>query len=242
MNHISMSSVFAMLIVSLLTPPVFGEEPALPYQYSNEWSLVSAPPPAGPYRPINIDPRVPGPGTVTELPLLPLQPEDKPADTPSNDGAATTGSTDSSADQSINKSEEVEQEFSASIPGAAPAAGIPVLSDEATSPADSAKALNTSPEPSIKEAEISKPNVGRKGAMSPMPVPAYGYGRRIPPQTPAYNYPPPGYPYQPMYQGNRSISPPGYYNPVERDAELEVPPPPVYDGMYGSQPYQGGGW
>lgn len=237
-----MSSGFAMLIVSLLAPPVFGEEPALPYQYSNEWSLVSAPPPAGPYRSINIDPRVPGAGTVTELPLLPLQPDDKTPGTQSKDGDATTDSTDALADQSMNDSAVVEQEISASVPGTAPAAGIPVLADEATSPVDSAKALSTSPEPAVKETEISKPNAGRQGAMLGMPVPAPGYGRRIPPQSPAYNYPPPGYPYQSMYQGHRNISPPGYYNPAGPDAELEVPPPPVYDGMYGRQPYQGGGW
>jgi hypothetical protein len=39
------------------------------FKYSDEWSLVSAPPPAGPYQPVNIDPRVPGPGTIPEVPL-----------------------------------------------------------------------------------------------------------------------------------------------------------------------------
>jgi len=39
------------------------------FTYSDEWSLVSAPPPAGPYQPVNIDPRVPGPGMVSQMPM-----------------------------------------------------------------------------------------------------------------------------------------------------------------------------
>ncbi len=186
MNFTLMSSRFAMLLVTLATPPVFGEEPVLPYQYTNDWSLVSAPPPAGPYRPVNIDPRVPGPGSVPELPMLPLQPDDKTGGTPGNDGIATTDSNNISQ-QSTSDPAVVEQEISASIPGAPPAAGIPA-------------------------------------------------------QSPAYNYPPPGYPYQSMYRGGQGLPPPGYYNPARRDAEPEVPPPPVYDGMYGPRPYQDGGW
>jgi hypothetical protein len=41
----------------------------MPFKYSDEWSLVSAPPPAGPYQPVNIDPRVPGPGTIPQVPM-----------------------------------------------------------------------------------------------------------------------------------------------------------------------------
>lgn len=51
------------------------------FKYSDEWSLVSAPPPAGPYQPVNIDPRVPGPGTIPQVPMPRLQAADEvPAD------------------------------------------------------------------------------------------------------------------------------------------------------------------
>ena len=41
-----------------------GDHPHQQYNYTDEWSVVSAPPPAGPYRLVNIDPRVPGMGII----------------------------------------------------------------------------------------------------------------------------------------------------------------------------------
>ena len=40
------------------------------FTYSEGWDIVSAPPPPGPYRAVNLDPRIPGQGMV---PLLPVE-------------------------------------------------------------------------------------------------------------------------------------------------------------------------
>ena len=37
------------------------------FNYTDDWVLVSAPPPPGPYRAVNIDPRVPGQDTVPDF-------------------------------------------------------------------------------------------------------------------------------------------------------------------------------
>ena len=37
------------------------------YTYKDDWAVVSAPPPPGPYRAVNIDPRVPGVGAIPPL-------------------------------------------------------------------------------------------------------------------------------------------------------------------------------
>ncbi|MGB5473666.1 MAG: hypothetical protein WBQ78_09340 [Gammaproteobacteria bacterium] len=58
-----------MLAAVFLLQVSHAEEPETPFKYSDEWSLVSAPPPAGPYQPVNIDPRVPGPATITQVPM-----------------------------------------------------------------------------------------------------------------------------------------------------------------------------
>lgn len=59
---------FVVAGVALTQVSAAGEPESL-FKYSDEWSLVSAPPPAGPYQPINIDPRVPGPGTISQMPM-----------------------------------------------------------------------------------------------------------------------------------------------------------------------------
>jgi hypothetical protein len=175
--------------------------------------------------------------------MLPPQSGDKTTGTTGSDGVPTTGSgTEPSTQQSVNDPAVVEQDISASVPGTAPAAGIPVMADETTTPADSAKALDTLPEAVVDETDINKPNAGLDPRAQGVPVMPPGYGRRIPQQSPAYNYPPPGYPYQSMYRSNRNVPPPGYYNPEARDAEPEVPPPPEFDGMYERRSYQGGSW
>jgi hypothetical protein len=275
MKFITISSGFAVLIASMTVMPVFGEEPVLPYHYSNEWSLVSAPPPAGPYHPVNIDPRVPGPGSVDALPMYPPRQEDgpsasadrapgeqpiaehmsepaagpvtvveplipatEPADHAAAAGAATAQDEPAAPEYSAAS---VEREISESVPGSAPAAGIAARQAEPANPAAAVKAMEPPPVPDMSGADRYN---GRSPGWSPvtqgMPVP--GYGMRMPPPAPqTYNYPPAGYPYQPMYRGDRNIPPPGYYNPSGRNTEPEIPPPPLYDGMYGRSPYQGSG-
>ncbi len=58
-----------VLCVAFLSPSTSADEPKTQYKYSDEWSLVSAPPPAGPYQPVNIDPRIPGSDTIQQVPM-----------------------------------------------------------------------------------------------------------------------------------------------------------------------------
>lgn len=58
--------VFLMLLPLLQAAPVAMAQDA-PFTYSDDWSLVSAPPPPGPYRAVNIDPRVPGQDAIPPL-------------------------------------------------------------------------------------------------------------------------------------------------------------------------------
>ena len=56
-----------LLLLPLLqaAPAVMAED--APFIYSDDWSLVSAPPPPGPYRAVNIDPRVPGQDAIPPM-------------------------------------------------------------------------------------------------------------------------------------------------------------------------------
>lgn len=49
--------------------PVQTDASAPAYTYSDDWNLVSAPPPLGPYNAINLDPRVPGKNLVEPMPI-----------------------------------------------------------------------------------------------------------------------------------------------------------------------------
>mgnify|MGYP001546691943 CR=1 FL=1 len=78
------------------------------FHYSEDWAVVSAPPPPGPYRAVNLDPRIPGQDV---LPLLPLK---------QSAGTAVT---------------EAPVEIPADVLEAAPAAGKPAMSETDDSPA-----------------------------------------------------------------------------------------------------------
>mgnify|MGYP000231716245 CR=1 FL=1 len=55
-----------MLLPLLQLPGITGaQEP--PFTYNDDWSLVSAPPPPGPYQAVNIDPRVPGQDAIPPM-------------------------------------------------------------------------------------------------------------------------------------------------------------------------------
>jgi hypothetical protein len=278
MKFIAISSGFTVLFASMSMTPVFGEEPVIPYHYSSEWSLVSAPPPAGPYHPVNIDPRVPGAGSVESLPMFPPRQEDIPSASaermqpdgqppvaaqtmepetgsvsvvepliPSTEpaGNAEAASPATARDETSapeNSAASVEQEISESVPGSAPAAGIAARQAE---PANAAAALRSMEPPPVSDVSGGGSYGYRSPGWAPLTrgLPAPGYGMRMPPPAPqSYDYPPAGYPSQPMYRSERNLPPPGYYNPSGRDEGQEIPPPPFYDGMYGRRPYQGADW
>ena len=53
------------LLLALSAITATGQaETELEFSYSDEWSVVSAPPPSGPYRAVHVDPRVPGQGVT----------------------------------------------------------------------------------------------------------------------------------------------------------------------------------
>jgi hypothetical protein len=66
-------------------PPTATEPQSTYYTYSNDWAIVSAPPPPGPYQSVNVDPRIPGQEDVT-TPFVggveppPVQGEQQPGD------------------------------------------------------------------------------------------------------------------------------------------------------------------
>jgi hypothetical protein len=63
--------VSSVVVLSLLmvTAPALADEsaPDSEFTYTDDWAVVSAPPPPGPYRAVNIDPRVPGVDAIPPL-------------------------------------------------------------------------------------------------------------------------------------------------------------------------------
>lgn len=88
--------VIGSVVVSLclLTTSVLAEEsaPSSEFKYTDDWAVVSAPPPPGPYRAVNIDPRVPGFDATPPLPMDAVttssEEEDIPAEALANPPAA----------------------------------------------------------------------------------------------------------------------------------------------------------
>lgn len=56
-----------LLLLPLLPAAHWAVAEEAPFTYSDDWSLVSAPPPPGPYRAVNIDPRVPGQDAIPPM-------------------------------------------------------------------------------------------------------------------------------------------------------------------------------
>jgi len=56
-----------LMLLPLLQAAAVAVAEDAPFTYSDDWSLVSAPPPPGPYRAVNIDPRVPGQDAIPPM-------------------------------------------------------------------------------------------------------------------------------------------------------------------------------
>jgi len=87
---VSGSVVLSLLLV---TAPVLADEsaPDSAFTYTDDWAVVSAPPPPGPYRAVNIDPRVPGVDAIPPLSMDELKTpvrRDIPAEALANPPAA----------------------------------------------------------------------------------------------------------------------------------------------------------
>lgn len=60
-------SLILILISTALSVSAEEANQAPGYTYKDDWAVVSAPPPPGPYSAVNIDPRVPGVGAIPPL-------------------------------------------------------------------------------------------------------------------------------------------------------------------------------
>jgi len=185
-----------MLLLPVWSGIAIAEDAAIPYRYSDEWSVVSAPGPAGPYQPVNIDPRVPG----TALPSIPAM--DDGARVPAEAAAMPEPE---SQPQPQTQSRQ-QPDINADTLGSPPAAGI---AGPATGRRQPPGAGMQAPVPGYYHRTIP-------------PAPAYGY----PPQAgyPGHGWSP-GYmnkPYEGYYRTpemmprEREIPPPPVYDEMQR--------------------------
>jgi len=69
-HSLSFPKTSCAMILALLGGPLAAAgtaDMANPYTYPNDWKLVSAPPPSGPYHSVNLDPRIPGQGPMPSI-------------------------------------------------------------------------------------------------------------------------------------------------------------------------------
>jgi|GEM_PF-1380872 len=246
MRVIRFYSVISVCLAQLLATAMTSAEEleeSKPFVYTDDWALVSAPPPPGPYNAVNIDPRVPGQDAVPPMPMEP------PSMTPMPDLPVT--------DDTQPPAAGTPAETQTDIPEAAPfrmhqppAGRAPSMTEDygREIPADILEAAPF-PEypPPASRAPVAAGSYGRAApADRPEPVPGYQrpagnppslagpYGRSIPGRRPAHDYPVPGMYSAPTgYPGYRAIPREGYYGGNRYRPVDEVPPPPVYDTMTG---------
>ncbi len=201
------------------------------YRYSDEWALVSAPPPSGPYRSVHIDPRVPGQGIAP--PLVSGVTTSTPEEAAVHDGAMTATAEDQQPMPAIEASVEppavsAEQNDPASpMPDAARAAAVPEIEVPPPPAAGMPAATDIDaprPAQAIDPVQQADSTYGNPGVSSDMPSPVPGYYGRMMPPPPRYEYP--GSAWQGM-PGYRSMPPMGYY-PVPRMPPGGDYPPPAY--------------
>lgn len=233
------------------------------YTYSDDWAVVSAPPPQGPYNAFNLDPRIPGQDLVAPMPM-------PDTDSPEMPGVASTGEGTARASGSAGDiSATSGRTGQASVPPQTPYDYQPQSTRQ-----DRSVQAHVAPEqrrtPMRPFAPDSVPrqdsySFGPDGLLN-APYPAAGGPARRPQppvasvQQPGHeNRPPPGYyrprdysqpATRPMYgypwssrhsysgypgtDAGHSRSP--WQGEGPRASEVEVPPPAVYDRMMAEPP------
>lgn len=96
-----------VLSLLLAAAPVLADEsaPNTAFTYTDDWALVSAPPPPGPYRAVNIDPRVPGVDAIPPLSMDAVSPHSEnpiPDEAMANAPAAGIPATRQPADSPVS--------------------------------------------------------------------------------------------------------------------------------------------
>ncbi len=184
------SVVLSMLLMTL---PVLAQETE--FTYTDDWAVVSAPPPPGPYRAVNIDPRVPGADAIPPLPM---------------DGGLPQ------TDENRIPAEAMEN---------APAAGIPATRQTTDTPTSALAAPRTAQPEIPGQTQRAAPSTnsyyypapsgypGQSRSAPPSIPPAAYPGYRNQPNQPAY-----GYYGAPAYrQGQQQVPPPPVYDSMMRN-------------------------
>jgi len=188
-EHVNGPVVLSLLLV---TAPVLADEsvPNSEFTYTDDWAVVSAPPPPGPYRAVNIDPRVPG---VDAIPPLPM------------DQVPTSTRSDIPAEALSNPP-------AAGIPATHQPEGSPAAALNTHPSAQTAMPGHTGrvpPSPS-----------GYYYPAPPSAYPAYGNQPTYGNQQPAYgNQPTYGYGSQMYHQGQQQVPPPPVYDSIRRNQQ-----------------------
>ncbi len=179
-----------VLSMLLMTAPVLAQETE--FTYTDDWAVVSAPPPPGPYRAVNIDPRVPGADAVPPLPM----------------DAVTTPSG--------------EDRIPAEALANAPAAGIPASHQPTDTPASAVSKQRAAPPemPGYPQRVAPSPSGYYYSAPPQYPAQSHSVPPAAPPA--AYqgyrNQPAYGYYGSPAYrQGQQQVPPPPRYDSMMRN-------------------------
>lgn len=140
-----------MLAVLAAIPFSGFAEQELEFTYSDEWSVVSAPPPSGPYRAVHVDPRVPGQGIIP--PVTSSFEVGDPATTPAPDvqpgsidsTAATTPATQPLVTERVDVRDQAATGMTTAVPmdEEGMAIELPVPGDAATASAPEADASDS---------------------------------------------------------------------------------------------------
>ena len=65
-NNIKPVGTFVLLALAAAATSNTIAQSTPQYSYTDEWLIVSAPPPAGPFRSVHLDPRIPGQGVAPQ--------------------------------------------------------------------------------------------------------------------------------------------------------------------------------
>ena len=179
-----------VLSLLLMTAPVLAQETE--FTYTDDWAVVSAPPPPGPYRAVNIDPRVPGTDAIPPLPM----------------DAVTTPS--------------AEERIPAEALANPPAAGIPASHQPTDAPASAVDKQRSAPPEMTGYPKRVAPSPPGYYYPAPAQYPAQSHSvpPAAPPAAyPGYrNQPAYGYYGSPAYrQGQQQVPPPPMYDSMMRN-------------------------
>lgn len=245
MNNDCCPAGCVLLLLSLLAGNVWAMDVIeVAAAGDDDWSIVSAPPPPGPYRSINIDPRIPGqdavsmPGVGRELSTSGFIPAEALRTPPAAGGAAPlSGGYPSSQPRSysLDKAPAAAQQQEYVQPRQSGAYQLPPPPPGNYAPMPRSGMERASPYshdqgPVEQGFNQPPPYAPQDTAAQPVPGP-YGQGMRRPPAT-GYSWPG-RYSRQPDQQSFRMMPPPGYYPPSSERPLQDAPHPPIYDSMMG---------